>query len=74
MFICLFIFSMIFMFCQWGVLGGGSPEVDNNLLRLLHVEREIVVSAPLGQLAHLFPVVRLIVVVDEPHQSCRPQT
>ena len=54
---------------QWGVLGGGSLEVDNNLLRLFHIERVIVVSAPLGQLAHLFPVVRLIVLVDEPYHS-----
>ena len=42
---------------QWGVLGGGSQEVDNNLFGLLHVQREIVVSAPHGQLAHLVPVI-----------------
>ena len=23
---------------QWGVLGGGSTEFDNNLLHLLHIE------------------------------------
>ena len=26
---------------QWGVLGGGSPKVNNNLLCLLHIEREL---------------------------------
>ncbi len=34
-----------------------SPEVNNNLLRLLHIQREIVVTAPPGQAAHLAPVV-----------------
>ena len=55
---------------QWGVLGVRSPEVDNNLLGFLHIESEIVVSAPRGQLAHLVPVAGLIIFVDETHHSC----
>ncbi len=46
-----------------------SPEVNNNLLRLLHIQREIVVTAPPGQAAHLAPVVCLISVADETHHS-----
>ena len=55
---------------QRGVLGMRSPEVHNNLSCLLHVQGEIVVSALRGQMAHLTPVVCLIVVVDETHHSC----
>ncbi len=46
-----------------------SPEVNNNLLRILHIQREIVVTAPSGQAAHLAPVVCLISVADETHHS-----
>ncbi len=46
-----------------------SPEVNDNLLRLLHIQREIVVIAPPGQAAHLAPVVCLISVADETHHS-----
>ncbi len=46
-----------------------SPEVNNNLLCLLHIQREIVVTAPPGQAAHLAPVVCLISVADETHHS-----
>ncbi len=46
-----------------------SPEVNDNLLRLLHIQREIVVTAPPGQAAHLVPVVCLISVADETHHS-----
>ncbi len=46
-----------------------SPEVNDNLLRLLHIQREIVVTAPPGQAAHLAPVVCLIPVADETHHS-----
>ncbi len=46
-----------------------SPEVNNNLLRLLHIQREIVVTAPPGQAAHLAPVVCLISVANETHHS-----
>ncbi len=46
-----------------------SPEVNDNLLRLLHIQREIVVTAPPGQAAHLAPVVCLISVADETHHS-----
>ncbi len=46
-----------------------SPEVNDNLFRLLHIQREIVVPAPPGQAAHLAPVVCLISVADETHHS-----
>ncbi len=46
-----------------------SPEVNDNLLRLLHIQREIVVTAPPGQAAHLAPVVCLISVANETHHS-----
>ncbi len=46
-----------------------SPEINNNLLRLLHIQREIVVPAPPGQAAHLTPVVCLISVANETHHS-----
>ncbi len=46
-----------------------SPEVNNNLLRLLHIQREIVVTAPSGQAPHLAPVVCLISVADETNHS-----
>ena len=52
---------------QRNVLSVCSPEVYNNLLCLLHVQREIVVTAPLGQAAHLTPVVCLIFVANETH-------
>ncbi len=42
------------------------PEVNDNLLCLLHIQIEIVVTAPPGQAAHLAPVVCLISVVMRP--------
>ncbi len=54
---------------QRSMLSVHSPEV-NNLLRLLHIQREIVVTAPPGQAAHLAPVVCLISVANETHHSC----
>ncbi len=47
-----------------------SPEVNNNLLCLLHIQGEIVVPAPPGQAAHLTPVVCLISVANKTHHSC----
>ncbi|KAI3376983.1 hypothetical protein L3Q82_000030 [Scortum barcoo] len=47
------------------MLGARSPEVHNNLLHLLHVQREIVVFTPPGPAAHLAPAVCLIVTADE---------
>ncbi len=55
---------------QRSMLSVHSPEVNNNLLRLLHIQREIVVPAPPGQAAHLAPVVCLISVANETHHSC----
>ncbi len=46
-----------------------SPEINNNLLRLLHIQREIVDPAPPSQAAHLAPVVCLISVANETHHS-----
>ncbi len=54
---------------QRSMLGVHSPEVNDNLLRLLHIQREIVVTAPPGQAAHLAPVICLISVADETHHS-----
>ncbi len=54
---------------QRSMLSVHSPEVNNNLLRLLHIQREIVVPAPPSQAAHLAPVVCLISVANETHHS-----
>ncbi len=54
---------------QRSMLSVHSPEVNNNLLRLLHIQREIVDPAPPSQAAHLAPVVCLISVADETHHS-----
>ncbi len=54
---------------QRSMLSVQSPEVNHNLLRLLHIQREIVVTAPPGQAAHLAPVVCLISVANETHHS-----
>ncbi len=54
---------------QRSMLSVHSHEVNNNLLRLLHIQREIVVPAPPGQAAHLAPVVCLISVANETHHS-----
>ncbi len=54
---------------QRSMLSVHSPEVNDNFLRLLHIQREIVVTAPPGQAAHLAPVVCLISVADETHHS-----
>ncbi len=54
---------------QRSLLSVHSPEVNNNLLHLLHIQREIVVTAPPGQAAHLAPVVCLNSVANETHHS-----
>ncbi len=54
---------------QRSMLSVHSPEVNNNLLSLLHIQREIVVTTPPGQAAHLAPIVCLISVADETHHS-----
>ncbi len=50
---------------QRSMLSVHSSEVNNNLLCLLPIQREIVVPAPPGQAAHLAPVVCLISVANE---------
>ncbi len=54
---------------QRSMLSVHSPEINNNLLRLLHIQREIVDPAPPSQAAHLAPVVCLISVANETHHS-----
>ena len=50
---------------QRGMLSVWFPEVHYNLLRLFHVQREIIITVPCGQVAHLTPVVCLISVDNE---------
>ncbi len=64
---------------QWGVVNGvPPPEVQHNLLCLLHIEGQIVSATPFSQLCHFLSVVRFIVVasllhrfiVDETYHCC----
>ena len=55
---------------QWWVFGVASAEVNNNLLGFADIQQEVVVSVPRGQKVDLLPVVGLIVLGDETHQSC----
>ncbi len=51
---------------QWGVVNGvPPPEVQRNLLCLLHIEGQIVSTTPFSQLCHFLSVVHFIVVADE---------
>lgn len=52
---------------QWGFRRVTSPEINNHLLGLVNVQEEVVIPAPLGQLADLLPLVSLIIVGDETH-------
>ena len=54
------------------VLGPPFP-LSNNFLFLDHVEREVVVLAPHGQVSDL-PIGGLIVVDDQAYHSCHRQT
>lgn len=47
-----------------------SLVVENNPLSLANIQQEVGFHAPQGQEGHLFPVVTLIILGDEPHQSC----
>ena len=49
---------------QRGTLVVCFPEVRHNLLCLLQVPRQIIVTAPLGRVAHLNPVLCLVSVAD----------
>lgn len=53
---------------QWQVFGVTSPEVNNNLFGFSDVQQEVVVSATCGQ--KVLPVVSLVSLGDETHQSC----
>ena len=55
---------------QRNMLGVKSPEVNNKLLHLLSILREITVSAPHSQVDHLAPVVCLICAADKSHYRC----
>ncbi len=46
------------------------PEVQHNLLCLLHIEGQIVSATPFSQLCHFLSVVRFIVVADETYHCC----
>ncbi len=46
------------------------PEVQDHLLGLLHVDAEVVFSAPTLQVLHLLPVARLIAVGDASDHCC----
>ena len=53
-----------------GVLGPLFPVVHNHLLRLDHVEGEVVVLASHGQVSDLLPIGCLIVVGDQAYHCC----
>ena len=55
---------------QGGWRSGDSPEIYINLLGLLDIQEEVVISAPHGQFADLLPVVGLIVVGDKTNHCC----
>ncbi len=56
---------------QWGAVNGVSPpEVQHNLLCLLHIEGQIVSATPFSRLCHLLSVVRFIIVADETYHCC----
>ncbi len=56
---------------QWGVVNGvPPPEVQHNLLCLLHIEGQIVSTTPFSQLCHFLSVVCFIVVADETYHCC----
>ncbi len=56
---------------QWGVVSGvPPPEVQHNLLCLLHIEGQIVSATPFSQLCHFLSVVCFIVVADETYHCC----
>ncbi len=56
---------------QWGVVNEvPPPEVQHNLLCLLHIEGQIVSATPFSQLCHFLSVVRFIVVADETYHCC----
>lgn len=46
------------------------PEIDNDLLGLVNVQDQVVGSARVDQMAHLFSVGQLFIVPDEAHHSC----
>ena len=52
------------------MLGPPFPEVHNHLLCLDHVEEEVVVLAPHGQVSDLLPIGCLIVVGDQAYHCC----
>ena len=53
-----------------GMLGPPFPVVHNHLLCLKHIEGEVIVLAPHGQVSRLLPICCLIVVGDQAYQ-CR---
>ena len=50
---------------NWGVLGPPFPVVNNHLCCLDHIEGEVAVLAPHGQVSDLLPIGCLIIVGDQ---------
>ncbi len=56
---------------QWGVVNGvPPPEVQHNLLCLLHIEGQIISTTPFSQLCHFLSVVCFIFVANETYHCC----
>jgi hypothetical protein len=53
-----------------GVLGPLFPVVHNHLLCLDHIEGEVAVLAPHGQISDLLPIRCLIIVGDQAYHCC----
>ena len=53
-----------------GVLGPLFPVVHNHLLCLDHIEGEVVVLAPHGQVSDLLPIGCVVVVSDQAYHCC----
>ena len=53
-----------------GVFGPPFPVVHDQLLCLAHVEGEVVVLAPHGQVSDLLPIGGLVVVSDQAYYCC----
>ena len=53
-----------------GVLGPPFPVVHNHLLCLDHVEGEVIVLAPHGQVFYLLPIGCLVIVGDQAYHCC----
>ncbi len=55
---------------QWGGQWSPPPEVQHNLLCLLHIEGQIISTTPFSQLCHFLSVVCFIFVANETYHCC----